>query len=97
MYNSYLRTGAYCCAAEKNDGNEKLYHTSKRPPQFGGGLLGKFDGGSLRSSIDRMLPFGLDCGDLLLLLVLFFLYAETGDEEFLILLIFIGYHMIKQD
>jgi hypothetical protein len=39
-------------------------------------------GGLLRS----LLPSGLDTGDLLLLAVLFFLYRESGDEDFLIML-----------
>ena len=67
--------------------NEPHFHNSgspiipppeprKPPPFFGGGLRG------LGGTLNAMLPFGMDIGDLLLLLLLFFLYLESGDEEF---------------
>ena len=56
------------------------YAPISRPPQRSGGLPDM--GGLLRS----LLPSGLDTGDLLLLAVLFFLYRESGDEDYLIML-----------
>lgn len=58
----------------------------KKSPLFGGG----HPGGLLKS-----LPFGLDIGDLAVLVLLFFLYIESGDEEFLIILAFLAYSFFK--
>ena len=33
-----------------------------------------------------LLPAGLDASDIMLLMILYFLYRESGDEEFLIIL-----------
>ena len=38
------------------------------------------------SPVVPALPFGLDAGDIMLLALLFFLYTESGDEDFLIIL-----------
>ena len=42
-----------------------------------------------------ILPFDLDTSDILLLLVLYFLYRETGDEEFLIILAVTAFSMLS--
>ena len=42
-----------------------------------------------------LLPFDLDTSDILLLLVLYFLYRESGDEEFLIILIITAFSMLS--
>ncbi|HHT17462.1 MAG TPA: hypothetical protein GXZ77_07120 [Papillibacter sp.] len=64
------------------------------------GLLKNFSGGLkdghgfIRGLFDN-LPFGLDLGDILLLLLLLFFYIESGDEEFLIILAFLVFSIIK--
>ena len=40
-------------------------------------------------------PFDLDTSDILLLLVLYFLYRESGDEEFLIILVITAFSMLN--
>lgn len=42
-----------------------------------------------------ILPFGFEVGDLMLLLLLLYLYVESGDEEFLIILVVLGYTLYK--
>ena len=42
-----------------------------------------------------LLPAGLDAGDLLLAVMLFLLYIDTHDEDFLIILIVVGFSMFK--
>ena len=42
-----------------------------------------------------ILPFDLDSADLLLLLVLYFLYRESGDEEFLMILAITAISMLS--
>ena len=41
------------------------------------------------------LPFGLDITDLLLFLLLLFLFLESGDEEFIIILVIIAISIFK--
>ena len=50
--------------------------------------------GGLSSMLQKLLPKGLDFGDILLFLILLFLYVETKDEEFLIILILTAYWAI---
>ena len=52
-------------------------------------------GGGLTSLLNSILPKGLDFGDILLFLVLFLLYVETKDEEFLIILIVSAFTFIS--
>jgi hypothetical protein len=49
-----------------------------------GGLLGS------------LLPFGLEIGDIVLLLLFLFLFMESGDEDFLIILAFLAISVIKR-
>ena len=42
-----------------------------------------------------LLPFDLDTSDILLLLVLYFLYRESGDEEFLMILAVTAFSMLS--
>ena len=58
----------------------------KKPSLFGGGL--RF--------LDGLLPFGLETGDLILLVLFLFLFIESGDEEFLIILGFLAYSFFKE-
>jgi len=60
-----------------------------------GGLRGLGGGSSALRDLFRHLPFGLDAGDILLLLLLLFFYIESGDEEFLIILAFLVFSLIK--
>ena len=45
--------------------------------------------------LTSLLPSGLDAGDLLLAVMLFLLYIDTHDEDFLIILIVVGFSMFK--
>ena len=63
---------------------------SKRPQSNDGPLS------FLRPEFFRsLLPAGIDAGDLLLIVMLFLLYIDTEDEDFLIILIVMGYSMLK--
>jgi hypothetical protein len=56
---------------------------NKRPPHTGS------EGGFLSG----ILPDGMDTADVLLLLILLFLFIESGDEEFIIVLIVVAVSM----
>jgi hypothetical protein len=43
-----------------------------------------------------LLPYGLDSGDILLFLILFFLYTESGDEDFLVILAVVAFSILKK-
>lgn len=45
--------------------------------------------------LGSILPPGVDAGDILFLLVLLFLYLESEDEEFLIILIVVGLSVFR--
>ena len=45
----------------------------------------------------NLLPAGLDTGDLLLAAMLLFLYSESKDEDFLIILIVVGLSIFHKD
>ena len=55
------------------------------PPPSRKGLLGD------------LLPAGLDTGDLFLAAMLLFLYSESKDEDFLIILIVVGLSIFRKD
>jgi len=66
---------------------------------FLSGLSGIFSSEGLSASLRSLipaLPFGLDVGDLLLILMLFLLYTESGDEDFLIILAVVGFSILKE-
>lgn len=68
---------------------EKQDHGSGRPPagsSFGGGAAHLTDGLSsfLRHILDQLHLDHVDTGDLLLLILLFFLFREDADEELLV-------------
>ena len=46
-------------------------------------------------SLGRILPAGIDPGDILLAVMLFLLYIDTKDEDFLIILIVVGYSIFN--
>ena len=50
-----------------------------------------------KGTLDLSLPFGLSSGDLVMLALLLFLYIESGDEEFLIILGFLVYSIYKDN
>jgi len=105
MYNRYIgNTGKFYRVEEQLERPKKIIelhahqkntersHTrtnpqkSTKPTLFGGG--GKF--------LDFDLPFGLDISDLVILCLFFFLYLESKDEEFLIILGFLAYSIFKE-
>ena len=55
-----------------------------------------FKGADLTSMLSGMLPDWLDGGDLLLFLLLFFLYIESDDSDFLIILAVIAFSIFKE-
>ena len=58
------------------------------PPPKKGGLAG---------ALEQVLPEGLDPGDLFLAAMLLFLYSESKDEDFLIILIVVGISLFHKD
>ncbi|MCL2402263.1 MAG: hypothetical protein FWC90_06430 [Oscillospiraceae bacterium] len=62
-------------------------HSRQKPSLFG---LGSF------KFLESGLPFGLELSDLIILGLLFFLFIESGDEEFLIILGFLAYSIFKE-
>ncbi|NLM83766.1 MAG: hypothetical protein GX189_03550 [Clostridiales bacterium] len=82
----------------------KSFPSAFTSPRSGGalsGLLKNFSGGlrdgpSFLKGLLGNLPFGLDLGDILLLLLLLFFYIESGDEEFLIILAFLVFSIVKE-
>jgi len=74
-------------ASPRDKRGEALHdHSRKKPSLFGSGNF-KF--------LDSGLPFGLELSDLVILALLFFLFLESGDEEFLIILGFLAYSIYK--
>ena len=51
----------------------------QRPPK-------RPDFGALGSLVEKILPHGLETEDLILLLILYLLYRESGDNELLIMM-----------
>lgn len=87
MYDQYLPTTGWHSVEEETAGGEEGF----------GGLLGSLlsrfgmGGGSAPAAKDALFPGiplleKLDSGDILLLLVLYCLYQESKDEEWLIIL-----------
>ena len=66
----------------------------QKPPPAAGGLLSLLRPLHLKSW-NLKLPFGLDAGDLMLLLILFLLYLDSKDEEFLIILAVVGFSLLQ--
>jgi hypothetical protein len=50
-----------------------------------------------RSFLSQLVPAGVDAGDLALIALLLFLYIESEDEDFLIILIVIGFSIFGKD
>ncbi len=51
----------------------------------------------LTGALGALLPEGIDSGDLFLAAMLLFLYSESHDEEFLIILIVVGLSIFHKD
>lgn len=49
-----------------------------------------------KNGLQGLLPAGLDTGDLFLAAMLLFLYSESRDEDFLIILIVVGLSMFQK-
>jgi len=58
------------------------------------GGLSRLLGGLGGSIADIKLPFGLEIADVVLILLFLFLYIESGDWEFLIILVFLAMSVI---
>ena len=72
---------------EEQYGYRERHDAGKKPSLFGGGGL---------HFLDSILPFGLETGDLILLILFLFLFIESGDEEFLIILGFLAFSFFKE-
>nr|WP_325299061.1 hypothetical protein [uncultured Dysosmobacter sp.] len=73
--------------AEKQEGGDRRPFTAPSPPPPKGGGPGRLpDGltGFLRHILDQLHLDHVDTGDLLLLILLFFLFREDADEELLV-------------
>ena len=105
MYNRYVgNTGKFYRVEERHDRPEKAVeisahapHDSKKAPGAPGhphnaGKPALFGSGFT----DLTLPFGLDTGDLVILALLIFLYFESKDEEFLIMLGVLAYGIYSE-
>lgn len=100
MYNRYVRndTGAYQRIPTQRSGSPPKHESTTREnekPPCGdpwqregasplGGLFGR--DGLLSGILDKLKLNDLDTGDLLLLVILFLLFRDGGDEELLIAL-----------
>ena len=93
MYNRYMRhdAGGYRCAdAKRNEPSQEHAATDQHAQCDShhntplGGLFGK--NGPLSGILGKLNPSDLDTGDLLLLVLIFLLFREGGDEELLIAL-----------
>ena len=106
MYNRYIgNSGKVLRVAEPSDNAIVQLHPAPapavdgQPPRkktglFGLGGLGGLGGLSGFGGLN--LPFGFDTGDLIILALLLFLFIESGDEEFLIILGFLAYSIYKE-
>ena len=79
MYNRYFAPEDYVSAEEERQ-TERTSDNSDSSP---GSLLSALLGGTGDSPLSRL---GLDSGDALVFLLLYCLYRETKDEEWLIIL-----------
>ena len=68
-------------------GHGRPQRPGNTPPQKGG----------LTGALEQVLPEGLDPGDLFLAAMLLFLYSESKDEDFLIILIVVGISLFHKD
>lgn len=69
-------------------GHDRPRRQENTPPPKKGGLAG---------ALEQVLPEGLDPGDLFLAAMLLFLYSESRDEDFLIILIVVGISIFHKD
>ena len=86
MYNRYMRKdpGEHRCVDERRGASPHSAPQQPRPPQHSAGaapLGGLFSGILGKLNLNEM-----DTGDLLLLVLIFLLFREGGDEELLIAL-----------
>ena len=69
-----------------------------KPLKNTGGFASILSGGLgniLPHGLSNIIPKGLDLGDILLLAFFLLLYLESGDSDFLIILIVVGYSILK--
>ncbi len=81
MYNSYLPQGSYEPAAPPEESGQAEKRRGLLSSLFGGSGLPRADGILKALHLDRF-----DKGDILLILVLVYLFIESDDEDWLIVL-----------
>ena len=98
MINRYFgNTGRVVRVSENRGGRpparSSQHHGAEKPPVRGGespsGLAG------LTNLLSGILPNGIDTGDAFVLLLLFLLYIDSRDPDFIIMLIVLGYDVLK--
>ena len=78
-------------ASERENAAPRRETQEKRAPTAGS------QKGGLARALGSILPEGLDSGDLFLAAMLLFLYSESHDEDFLIILIVVGLSIFHKD
>ena len=66
---------------------------AEKPPVHGGGNSAGLTG--LKNLLGGILPSGIDMGDAFVLLLLLLLYIDSRDPDFIIMLIVLGYDVLK--
>ncbi len=88
-YNRYhAPTGRYyrASAGEQINSSSSQQHMRQAAPEQ-----------HTKSGLAALLPDGVDAGDLLLCALLLFLYLESHDEDFLIILLVVGFSIFNKD
>lgn len=88
IYNKYIDRNCVYTKVNRNDNNNQNERRKEKS------LLKNLD---INSMLDGILPDWLDSGDAVLLLLLLFLYIESDDSDFLIILAVIAYTIFKDD
>ena len=81
-------------------GNDRDFYRVDHDPSgipLNGSGHGSSGSGGIFGALSSLLPAGIDAGDILILLVLLFLYIESKDEDFLIILAVLAFSILKKD
>ena len=98
MINRYFgNTGKVVRVNENRPGrppaNTPPHRGAEKPPDGGSNSAG-FSG--LKNLFGGILPKGIDTGDAFVLLLLLLLYIDSRDPDFIIMLIVLGYDVLKE-
>ncbi|MDR1299582.1 MAG: hypothetical protein LBJ84_04955 [Oscillospiraceae bacterium] len=93
MYNRYIgNTGRYYRVDEAEQ------KPQPQTPPIDRAAAAQAAGAAPRGFLESILPSGLklEMGDIILLLIVFLLYLDSKDEEFLIILAFLAFNILKR-